>query len=84
MKTEESPRGSLKARDWRKQAKAAVVWSAPALLIWINQALGVISQPNHVFAWNDLAPSAFTTGALVAWSLSQIQGIILRWLSETK
>ena len=83
-KVEVSPRGTLTINDWKKQGKAAVVWFAPVLLMYITAVLGVIQAEGHNIHYRDFVPSTMTVGAGVGWFLSQIQGIILRWQNETK
>ena len=74
----ESGKMSLNKADWKAGLKAAVVWSAPMLLLYVNSVLGAIQQANHAFAWGDLVPSTFTWGAIVGWALMQVQGMLLR------
>lgn len=76
---EPSKGGSLNKQDLAKQAKAAVVWSAAPILMYLTAVLGVIQLQGHHFVLKDLVPSDITIGGIVAWALMQVQGLIIRW-----
>ena len=75
----ESKAGSLNISDWRAAGNAAVVWSAPVLLMYITAVLGRIQMQGHDISINDFVPSTLTIGAIVGWFLMQIQGLLIRW-----
>lgn len=69
---------TLNAEDWKAGAKAAVVWAAPVVLLYVNSVIGTIQQEGHVFAFTDMIPSTFTQGGIMAWFLMQVQGMLIR------
>lgn len=69
---------TLTAADWHAGAKAAVVWAAPVLLLYVTSVLGTVQAQGHTFAWSDLIPSTMTVGGIVTWGLMQAQGMLLR------
>ena len=79
-----SDKFELTKSDWKKQGKAAVVWSAPVLLMYLSAVLGVLQVEGHTWNIQDLIPSSYTVGGIIVWALSQVQGIILRWVNESK
>lgn len=73
--------GEMNKEDWKKAGKAAVIWFAPVVLIYLGAVLGNLQQEGHVFMLKDFIPSTFTQGAIATWFVSQLQGLFLRWSS---
>lgn len=83
MAKEESAPGQLTASDLKKQLKSAFVWSFPVFAIWFTQIMATI-QMGHGVQLKDFIPTPITTGAMISWVIQQMQGLYLRWSTESK
>lgn len=79
-----SKSGVMSREDWKKVGKSAIIWAIPAVLLYLNSIIGVMSATGHEFSVMDFVPNTFTQGGITLYVLSQLQGILIRYSSGTK
>ena len=82
VKMEDSKAGELTKQDLKKQLKSAFVWSFPVFAIYFTQVMATVQMGNGIKV-SDLTPTSITTGAMISWVIQQMQGLYLRWSTES-
>jgi hypothetical protein len=69
-KAKVSPKGKFNKEDLKKMVSNAIVFIAPALVIYLAQVQGVLDSGS--FEFSDLLPSRLTQGAVWSWFMSTV------------
>ena len=69
--------GQVNKTDLKKIAWDTVIFFAPAILIYLGQIQGTLTN-NGILIFRDLIPSAITLGAIYAWLIGILINIFLK------
>jgi hypothetical protein len=61
---------TLREAELHKWVKNLIIFLSPVGVLYLTTITGVISQPNHVFSFQDLFPNSFAQGGIVLWFLN--------------
>ena len=72
----------LPTLEYKKWVRNALIFTLPAVSIYLVSVLGVIQQPDHIISLKDFIPTQFAQGGIAAYFIATTQDFIRKYLSS--
>lgn len=73
---------SLDKQDWKKWRNDSLYFFGGVVLVYLGQLTAALQTPFHVFRVEDLIPSTFTWGGIVAYFANTIQNLMRKFANN--